>query len=223
LKDNGASFRTVSVPGPVEYQDIPRKMKMEYNFPAAGKTYKILDQMSLLLRQFQRPQLDLKELMTDAGNLIMKQFSLRQVGIGLRGADGNYRYEVLIGYRADTEAANRKIFYTPAQFVDPKVYKGYMISKYAKIFLAEDNPWLESEKEAYNLPSLLGATRRSLDDYVEGDYLNIHILGKDDEILGWIEVSGTTTGKLPDMAAVRWMEFIGQIIAAAIVIHGQRR
>ncbi len=221
MKNDGAYPKTVAMPGPVDYQDIPRKMKMEYNFPAAGKTYKILDQISSLLRQIQKPQPDLKELMADAGNLIMKQFSMRQVGIGLRCADGNYRYEVLLGYRADTEVANRSIVYTPEQFVDPKIYKGYMVSKYSKIFLAEDNPWLESEKEAYNLPSLLGGTRRSLDDYVEGDYIDIHILGTTDEILGWVELSGTTTGKLPDMAAIRWIEFIAQIIATAIIVHSR--
>lgn len=216
MKDYNTPGREVTMPGPIDYRDIPRKMKLEYNFPAAGKTYKILDQISGLLAYFQKPQISLRELMTDAANLMAKQFSLKEVSIGLRQSDGDYRYEVMVGYRPETEAATKKLAYTYGQFTDASIYKGTMISKYTKVFLAEDNPWLDSEKEAYNLPSLLGMTRRSLDDYSEGDYTDIHILGRNDEIVGWIELSGTTTGKLPDMSAIRWMEFIGMIIAAAV-------
>ena len=64
-------------------------------------------------------------------------------------------------------------------------------------------------------------TRRSLDDCLEGDYIDTHILGKNDEILGWIELAGTTTMKLPDMSAIRWIEFIGQIIAAAVAYQSK--
>ena len=106
---------------------------------------------------------------------------------------------------------------THEQFTDAAVYKGYMVSKYTKVFLAEDNPWLDSEKEAFDLPSQLGTTRKSLEDYTEGDYTDIHILGKDDEILGWIEFTSTTSKRMLDMSSVRWIEFIGQIIAAALV------
>jgi hypothetical protein len=217
VKDLNSPGRDATMPGPIDYQDIPRKMKMDYNFPAAGKTYKILDQISGLLDHFQEPHLRLRELMSDAMSLILRQFSLTHVGIGLRGIDGTYRYEVLVGYRPETEAFTRKLAYTAEQFTNASIYKGTMISRYTKVFLAEDNPWLDSEREAYNVPSLLGTTRRSLDDYLEGDYIDIHILGKNDEILGWIEIAGTTTGKLPDMSAIRWIEFIGKIISAALV------
>ncbi len=220
MKENGASPRAVAMPGPVDYKDIPRKMKLEYGFPTAGKTYKILENIGQLLAHFQKSELDLQALMIDAANLMMRQFSLRTVAIGLRDPDGNYRYKALLGLRPETEAANRKITYTPEQFFDATVYKGTMISKYTKVFLAEDNPWLESEREAYNLPSLLGMTRRSLDDYMEGDYIDIHVLGKDEEVIGWIELSGTNTGKIPDVTALRWMEFIGQIIGAAVMSLG---
>jgi len=216
VKDYNAPTREVTMPGPIDYQDVPRKMKLEYNFPAAGKTYKILDQVGGLLAHFQKTQIDLPTLLTDAANIMAKQFSLKAVAIGLRESDGIYRYEVLVGYRPETEAVTKKLAYTHEQFTDATIYKGYMISRYTKLFLSEDNPWLDNERETYNLPSLLGMTRRSLDDYLEGDYLDTHILAKNDEILGWIELSGTTTGKMPDMPTIRWVEFIGQIIGAAV-------
>jgi len=212
-----SSCRGVTMPGPIGYQDIPRKMKRDYEFPAVDRTPRILDQMSSLLTHFQKPQIDLRELLTDAANLMAKQFSLKAVSIGLRGSDGIYRYEVMVGYRHETETASRKMAYTYEQFTDTTVYKGYTISKYTKVFLAEDNPWLESEREVFSVPSLLGTTRKSLEDYVEGDYFDVRILGKNDQILGWIEFARTITGKLPDMSSIRCIEVIGQIIAAAIV------
>jgi hypothetical protein len=221
VKDYNSPNREVTMPGPIDYRDIPRKMKLEYSFPAAGKTYKILDQIGELLVHFQKPQIDLRELMTDAANLMTKQFSLRSVGIGLKGSDGIFKYEVLVGYRPETEAVTKKLAYTYEQFNDVNIYKGTMISKYTKVFLQEDNPWLESEKEAYNQPSLLGMTRRSLDDYLEGDYIDTHILDKNDEVIGWIELAGTTTGKMPDVSAIRWIEFIGQIITAAVACQSK--
>ena len=219
MRDFNTPSRAVTMPGPIDYQDIPRKMKLEYNFPAAGKTYKILDQVGGLLVHFQKPQLDMNDLMKDAASLVAKQFSLKGVGIGMREADGVFRYQVLVGYRAETEAATRKLAYTYEQFTNASVYKGTKISKYTKVFLSEDNPWLDNEKDAYNLPSLLGMTRRSLDDYLEGDYIDTHIFGKNDEIIGWIELAGTVSGKLPDMAAIRWIEFIGQLIGAAALVR----
>jgi hypothetical protein len=221
MRDYETPSKGVTMPGPMDYQDIPRRMKLEYNFPATGKTYRILDNIVGLLVHFQRQQVDMRELMTDAANLMSKLFSLKQVGIGMRGADGIFRFEALVGYRPETEAATRKLAYTQEQFADSSIYKGTMISKYTKVFLAEDNPWLESEREAFNLPSLLGMTRRSLDDCMEGDYIDTHILGKNGELIGWIELGGTTSGKLPDMAAIRWIEFIGQIIGAAAVVRSR--
>jgi hypothetical protein len=217
VKDYNSPSREVTMQGPSDYKDIPRRMRLEYDFPSAEKSHEMLDQISRLLAHFRKSEMDLRELITDAANFIAKQFSFKAVAIGLRGSDGIYRYEVLIGLRHEAEVALKKLTYTYEQFTDPTIYKGTMISKYTKVFLAEDNPWLDSERDTFDMPSLLGTSRKSLNDYVEGDYTNVHILGKDDEIIGWIEFSITTSRKMPDMSSIRWIEVIGQIIAAAVV------
>jgi hypothetical protein len=208
-------------PESVDYRDIPQKMKMEYQHPSDLKVHKLRDQLSVLLAHIQKPAANLHEIMTEAANLIMRQFSLKQVCIAMKDDDGIYRYKVLVGCRPEVVVAMRKLEYSHEQVSDNTIYKGYMISKYTKIFLAEDNPWPDNEKETYDLPSLLGMSRKSLYDFVEGDYTNVFIFGRNDEILGWIEFNCTTTRKLLDATSLQWIEFIGQIIAVAVTFKHQ--
>ena len=70
---------------------------------------------------------------------------------------------------------------------------------------------------------MLQMARRALDDSIEGDYLDINILGSDDELLGWIEISGTVTGKLPDIATIRTIEGMASVLALAITRENERR
>ena len=90
------------------------------------------------------------------------------------------------------------------------------------VFLAEDNPYVEGEEETYSHPVLLGSRRKSLTDSVEGDYIDIMIFGKGDEMIGWIEIAGTRAGKIPDIATIRWIEVISKVIGAAIICKGYR-
>jgi hypothetical protein len=73
--------------------------------------------------------------------------------------------------------------------------------------------------KAFNRPGLLTATRSTDSDSLEGDYIDVKILGVNDDLLGWIEISGTRTMKLPDATTLRWVEAIGSIIAAAITVR----
>jgi hypothetical protein len=59
--------------------------------------------------------------------------------------------------------------------------------------------------------------RRAPDDSLEADYLTVQIPGNKGEVLGWIETSGTITGKLPDVATIKWIEMIADVLGAAIM------
>ena len=79
-------------PESVDYRDIPSKLKMEYQHPSDLKVHKLRDQLSVLLAHIQKPAANLHEIMTEAANLIMRQFSLKQVCIAMKDGDGIYRY-----------------------------------------------------------------------------------------------------------------------------------
>jgi len=64
--------------------------------------------------------------------------------------------------------------------------------------------------------------RKSITESLEGDYLDVLVFGKKGEIAGWLEISGTRTGELPDIQTIRWMELISKIIGTAIILQNER-
>ena len=62
----------------------------------------------------------------------------------------------------------------------------------------------------------MNSLRHSPEDCLEADYIDVHIFGGKDDLVGWIEASGTLTGKLPDVNAIRWMEMIASILGVAL-------
>lgn len=210
-------------PAKIDHNDIARKMKLDYLHGSRDKNERALEGILSLLSHFQKPQMDLNALLLDAANIIQKQLGIANVGIGLKNAsDGLFRYQVLVGFRQETEAIEKKLAYTEKQFSDDTEYKGTMISKISKLYLAEDLPYKEGEIESYDRSALLGMRRLSPSDSLEADYIDIWIQGVNGKLLGWIEISGTRTAKLPDVLTIRQIEIIASIIGAALVQRGAR-
>lgn len=210
-------------PAKIDHNDIARKMKLDYLHGSRDKNERALEGILSLLSHFQKPQMDLNALLLDAANIIQKQLGIANVGIGLKNAsDGLFRYQVLVGFRQETEAIEKKLAYTEKQFSDDTEYKGTMISKISKLYLAEDLPYKEGEIESYDRSALLGMRRLSPSDSLEADYIDIWIQGVNGKLLGWIEISGTRTAKLPDVLTIRQIEVIASIIGAALVQRGAR-
>lgn len=208
----------------VDHRDIPHRLKFEYSHTLKDQTQKALESVQDLLEHFTRPVMDIKDLMQQVADNLRKQFGIDNVAIGLKGhQDGKYRYVVLSGLREEAAQTHLSLAYTIDEFYKDGDYNGTFISKYSKIFLAEDNEYRDIEKVAYNRPLLLGLKRRSLTDALEADYVDSFILGQDEELLGWIEISGTRTGKLPDAITIRWAETAAAIIGAALRCEKSRR
>lgn len=207
----------------VHHHDIARKWKFEYAFGAPDETSRGLEVISALMSHVEKPHIDLRQLLNDAAAMISKQFGIREVTIGLRDKkDGLFRYVAIVGVRAEAEAALRRMIYTIEDFRPEGTYKGTSLGKYSILFLTEDNPYVEGEENTYSHPVLLGSRRKSLTDSIEGDYIDIMILGRDDEAVGWIEIGGTRAGKIPDVNTIKWMEAVSRIIGAAIICKSYR-
>jgi hypothetical protein len=221
---NGNRFRQDShLPGDVlvSYRTIPGKMKLEYEHSVIDANLKCLDGLQSLLASVRKPEKNIDELLQEAAGLISRQLGIENVAIGLRDPkDGLYRYRAMVGFREDALEAHKHIAYTKSQFYDDKQFVGSDISKFSRLYLNEDNVLTEEELKAFNRPGLLGAKRTTDSDSLEGDYIDVRILGVNDALLGWIEISGTRTMKLPDSATLRWVETIGSVIAAALTVKG---
>jgi len=192
-------------------------MRLDYSYAKSDRNLRVMDAVQGLFSHLQTHQVDTRSLVQDAASLVSKHFSIREVAIGLKSpTDGRYRYEVLIGYRKESEEAHQRLSYSFDEMYDEAKYKGTVISKYTRLFLAEDEPYVPGEEMTYSRPIMLKLRRKSLEDSIEGDYLDTNIYGTNDELLGWIEISGTTVWRLPDIATIKWIEVVACIIGAAL-------
>ena len=196
--------------------EVERKLRLGYLHGQKDQTTKVLDKLRPILARLQEQNLELMDFLQDVADTANSQFWLKEVTIGLRDPDGKYRYKVMCGLRPDAWAAHTHLAYTREEFSDPKYYKGRQMSKHTKIFLAEDKPFTDDELDTFTRPILLKATRTNVDECIEGDYFDTHIFGENEQLMGWIEISGTKEGKFPDPTTVRWIELLALIIGIAI-------
>lgn len=208
----------------IQPRDVAQRLRLDYMTMQREPTARALEAMCTLLNNLHKPQISVRGMMEEAASLMQKLFALREVSLGLRSpTDGIYRYEVLLGHRPEAEAATRRIQYTEEDFWNGTKYKSTSISKLTRLFLAEDNPYTNNEKDSYSRPFMLEFKRTALDEAVEGDYIDVIIPGPSGETLGWIEFSGTRAGKLPDPMTIRWVEAVATIIGVALSCNDIRR
>jgi hypothetical protein len=199
-----------------DHTEVGRKMLFSYAHGYKDPIAKDLETIQVILEHFERRPVSLDAMTKDAATLICKQLGIANATIGLKDPDGMFRYKVMVGLKPETQAAQSKLAYTEKQFGDESEYKGTKISKYTKIYLEEDILPNETDREVYNRPVLLGAKRLTAEESLEGDYIDYHIFGVNGELLGWIETSGTRTGKLPNTTTIRLIEIIASMIGIAM-------
>jgi hypothetical protein len=118
--------------------------------------------------------------------------------------------------------AHKKLSYKREDFDSQEVYKFMQISKYTRLLLAEDNPYANGEDATYERELMLQSKRKSLDDTIEGDYLDICIFGKGDDLIGWIEISGMENGRFPDTETIKCLELLASVIGVALSRRAHR-
>ena len=202
----------------IDPRTVADRIKFEYAHGARDSPQKTLECVQNLLSRLQDSNMDIEKLLVEAANFIWRQFGIDNVAIGLKDSkDGLYRYKAMVGFRPDALEAHKKIAYKKEEFFENGEYHGITISKYTRIYLAENNVPEGLERGAYNRPGLLTMKRVDSTDSLEGDYIDVGIYGRGDELVGWIEISGTRTLKLPDVTTIRWVEVIASTIAAALL------
>jgi len=195
---------------------IKRRMLFDYQCSCSNPSNAI-DCIHELITELADPNLDMHRFLHDAANTICTKLCVKEVTIGLKDPkDGLFRYQVMAGLEESEWEAHKKLSYSLDQFDNPAIYKYMKISKYTRLYLAEDNPYGEGEEETYSKPLMLLSQRKSLEDTIEGDYLDIHIYGKGDELKGWLEISGMNNGKFPDIQTIKVVEMLASVIGIAL-------
>jgi hypothetical protein len=198
-------------------EEIARGIRMEYAQWSMDSTQKIMESIQELLAAARSDRLDIAHLLDKAVKIVHQQFRLRWVAVGTRGEkDGLYRYNAFAGLREDAVKARQREAFKREDFDGTGTYRGWSISHQTMLFLEEDKPYTDGAETTFNRPALMHSSRHSSEDCLEADYLDIHIFGGKDDLLGWFEVSGTLTGKLPDVNTLRWMELIASMLGVAL-------
>ena len=203
----------------VNHELIKKRMWYDYQ-KASSNPSNAIDCIHNLINELTDPQLDMHRFLQDAADTVSKGLFIKEVTIGLKSTEDDiFRYEVMAGLEDSEWEAHKKLSYTEAQFDNPELYKYMKISKYTRLFLAEDNPYGNNEEETYSKKLMLESARKSLEDTIEGDYLDIYILGKEDKLKGWIEISGMNNGKFPDVQTIKVVEILASVIGIALGLH----
>ena len=195
---------------------VERKLRLLHLHGPKDETTKTLNMIRPILARFQEQNLELMDFLQEIVNAINKVFWIKEVTIGLRDPDDKYRYKVMCGLRPDAWTAHKELAYTLEEFSNPEYYKSSQMSRYTHVFLAEDKPFRDEELNTFTRPILLKTIRKSVDDCIEGDYFDTQIFGENDDLIGWIEISGTKGGKFPDPTTLKWIELLALIIGIAI-------
>lgn len=215
-KVSGPANGFTSVALGITASDVARKYKNEYSHVSIDQTDRSIETIQDLLEMISTKKVDSKALCDHIAKTVYRQMHIKEVSVGLRStSDSKYRYASMQGMRANVWTEHQKLAYTKDQFFDNSVYKGTTISKYTKLLLAEDEPYHESEKGTFSEHLSQSSKRKAAGDSIEGDYLDIHVLGRGDELLGWIEISGTWEGKLPDPRTLKTLEIMASLIGIA--------
>ncbi|MEM2839869.1 MAG: hypothetical protein QXE18_07275 [Thermoplasmata archaeon] len=177
----------------------------------------VMGEIIRLLERTKAPTKQLDIFLHDLARTLHKLFEFKEVCVGIQdSSDGLFRYKVVLGFRGGAQEVRRKIAYHPDEITDEKHYPSTQVGKRTRFYLSENQPFKDSEREAFNRPSALGKERESEDSMIEGDYIDVFMLDPEKEIIGWIEVSNPHEGKWPSKKTIRWLELFATIAGAVV-------
>lgn len=205
-------------------ESVKRRLRFDYMRVKSDPAAKNLDVLTAVLVVTQRPQLTPIELSQETVNILQKQYRLRWAMIGLRNrVDGKYRYEVNCGMREDAWSRQKAKTYSLADFMETSQrYKFGEISKLTRVYPEEENPLFNDDQLLTNRPVLLKSKRSSDDETLEADFIDTLIMGPGNDLLGWIEYSGTIANRFPDATVIRGIEVIAGVLALAMAGTGPK-
>ena len=201
----------------VNPKDVAMKVKLDYSRGVKDHTTKALEALCELCWELEQPNVDTETFARHTAEMISKLFAIESVAVGVRDpGDRRYRYIAVVGLDKEVADGFKTLAYTREELLEPSTYPCYDVSSHTKLFLSEDHPYAEGEEFTYRRPGLIGMRRRTLTDSLEADYLDFFFNGRDGDVLGYIEVSGTRLRKLPDATTIRWIELAAGILSTAV-------
>ena len=203
------------LPPPIA-KEIEALLKKRYSQATQSEEQKILDGLQNFIAHIKLGRSS-RNLLQEAARTIHRVFPFQEIAIGIRNPDdGLYRYDTFIGYSREAEAEFKKQAYDIKSFFDPGEFPSIRISKLIDLTIAENEPLMEKEQACWNRPTLLKVPRKSPDEFVEGDYMDVFAYSEDNELLAWIELSAPRDGKMPSSSTLKGLELFATVLSLAL-------
>lgn len=171
---------------------------------------RIMDTICTLLEKHYKGANSTDNFLLEVAKFIDRRFGFREVDFCLLDReDGKYRYRVSLGHTTDGAQSRQDIEYTYKDFWDDINYPGVRISERVWFLFQTIK---EEDTRLYDRPTLLSKDRKSIDQMIEGDYMDLYMFGDKHELLGVLEVGYPKEGKIPSPHAVRWLDLIASIV-----------
>src|SRR5512136_96884 len=96
----------------VKFGEYSRQLREIYSPVARDDTERIMEGIEALLSNSRSRALTTRAFLEDAMKLLYRLFDFREIALGLKDRKtGLYRYEVILGYRKESEVAYRQLAY----------------------------------------------------------------------------------------------------------------
>jgi len=199
----------------ISQNDFKKHVRNKYSERLKNEDEQFMDSIYDFIISNQEKRASLDSFLEDLVKLIQHKFHFREVAIGIIDrSDGMYMYRIIRGLskKATTNLMGR--VYSYDDLADSIKYPYWEFAKNFEMCsaLGED----EEEWETFTRPSYIKEPRKSIDDFIESDYLHIDLCLEKDELIGWIELGRPFDGKLPSRRKIKWLELLGGIVTRII-------
>jgi hypothetical protein len=154
---------------------------------------KIIDNYLTLIESAGERKQPLDAVLDQTCKIIFRLFGFREILIGLKSRDDfHYRYAKLFGTSQESADVYRKIKYTTEDMISQDKFPHFKTGRLSELDPVEGLP--EYEKDLFTRKFQLGESRKSQDEFHEGDYMDVWIRGTNGDLVGWIELLNPSDG-----------------------------
>jgi len=195
---------------------IEALLKSRYRLLPRDDNEKVIDAVLKFWLQILDGKMSRKSMLQEVAGVIHRSLMYQEIAIAVKDPkDDLYRYEVIMGFTKDVVDVMQTQVFCEAEVRAFDRLPGVKVSKLIELTISEA-PQKAGDEAQFNRPMLAAVPRKTDDEFTFGDYMNIYILGRDDEMLGYIEVSGPRDGKLPTGNRMKALELLAITVGIAL-------
>jgi len=187
-------------------------LRQRYSFIPKNKSEEAIIGISNFLDRYIPGVIADKTFQIDLMKTIHRIFDFQFGGIAVRDPDGMYRMKISYGLTSESEKSYKQLTFSPNDLFDESNYPSTATSDITRFYMSETDPYKLNEISTYSRPQMMNQKRAAPDDMLENDYIDIYIKGNRDEILGYLELGVTRSGKLPSKSSIKWLETIAILL-----------